>query len=137
MEQVMGYGGQLGSFEAVFSSKAVDGQPRKLWDRKTGAIDPKTAKEWEAYDIRLVLERNWPTLKPKLAGKLHVITGSLDTFYLDGAVKLLKESQAKLGSDADIEIIPDKDHSNILDPTLAERIDRGMKAAVAPVLKDR
>ncbi|WP_309378583.1 alpha/beta hydrolase-fold protein [Paludisphaera borealis] len=137
MEAVMGYGGQLGSFEAVFSPKAVDGQPRKLWDRKSGVIDPETAKTWEAYDIRLVLERNWPTLKPKLAGKLHVITGSLDTFYLDGAVKLLKESQAKLGSDADIEIIPDKDHSNILNADLAERIDHGMKAAVAPLLKDR
>jgi len=137
LEQVMGYGGQLGSFEAVFSSKAVDGQPRKLWDRRSGVVDPRTAKEWEAYDIRLVLERNWPALKPKLAGKIHVITGSLDTFYLEGAVKLLKESQEKLGSDADIEIIPDKDHGNILDAKLAERIDRGMKAAVAPVLKDQ
>jgi len=135
MEQVMGPGGQLSSFEAVFSPKAVDGQPRKLWDRKTGVIDPRTAKDWEAYDIRLVLERNWPALKPRLAGKLHVVTGSMDTFYLDGAVKLLKESQAKLGSDAEIEIIPDKDHSNILDAKLAERIDRGMKAAVAPLLK--
>jgi S-formylglutathione hydrolase FrmB len=134
MEQVMGSGGQLSSFEAVFSPKGSDGLPRKLWDRKTGAIDPETAKAWEAYDIRLVLERDWPALKPRLAGKVHVITGSLDTFYLEGAVKLLKESQAKLGSDADIEIIPDKDHSNILNAELAERIDRGMKAAVAPLL---
>ncbi len=137
LEQVLGHGGQLSSFEAVFSPKALDGQPRKLWDRKSGVIDPKTAKDWEAYDVRLVLERNWPTLKPKLAGKLHVVTGSLDTFYLEGAVKLLKESQEQLGSDADIEIIPDKDHGNILDAKLAERIGREMKAAVAPLLKDR
>ena len=33
---------------------------------------------------------NWATLGPKLAGKLHVITGELDTFYLEGAVRLLK-----------------------------------------------
>ena len=110
MDDVIGWGGQLGSFEAVFSPLDRDGRPRKLWDRATGAIDPEVAKAWEAYDIRLVLERNWPTLGPKLKGKLHVITGDLDTFYLEGAVKLLKESLAKLGSDAVVEIIPGRDH---------------------------
>lgn len=135
METVMGYGGQLESFEAVFSPKGDDGRPRKLWDRETGAIDPETAQAWEAYDIRLVLERNWPTLGPKLAGKIHVVTGSLDTFYLEGAVELLKESQSKLGSDAEIEIIADKDHSNILDAELASKIDQQMQAAVAPVVQ--
>jgi len=134
MEDVIGLGGQLGSFEAVFSPKGEDGRPVKLWDRKTGEIDPKTAKDWEAYDIRLVLEREWPKLGPKLAGKLHVVTGSLDTFYLEGAVEKLKASLETLGSDADVEIIPGKDHSNILSPELNRRLDAQMKAAVAPAL---
>ena len=134
MEDVMGPGGQLGSFEAVFSPKGPGGLPAKLWDRATGAIDPTVAKAWEAYDIRLVLERNWPALGPKLAGKLHVITGSLDTFYLEGAVEKLKASLETLGSDADVEIIEGKNHSDILDRGLAERIDRQMRAAVAPVV---
>ncbi len=86
MEDVIGDGGQLRSFEAVFSPLGADGRPRRLWDRADGAIDPEVARAWEAYDIRLVLERNWPTLGPKLAGKLHVVTGDLDTFYLEGAV---------------------------------------------------
>ena len=38
MEEYMGRGGQLGSFEAVFSPKGTDGRPRQLWDRKTGEI---------------------------------------------------------------------------------------------------
>jgi pimeloyl-ACP methyl ester carboxylesterase len=134
LEEVLGPGGQLGSFEAVFSPLDAQGQPRKLWNRSTGELDKETAKAWEAYDIRLVLERNWPAIGPKLAGKLHVITGSKDTFFLEGAVELLKESQAKLNSDAQIEIIPGRDHSNILDPDLAKRIDDGMKAAVAKSL---
>ena len=124
----MGPGGQLGSFEAVFSPLDQDGQPRKLWNRDTGAIDPEVARAWEAYDIRLILERNWPTLGPKLKGKLHVITGGMDTFYLEGAAKLLKESLAKLRSDAVVEIIPDRDHGTVLDRNLAQRIDREMKA---------
>ena len=129
MDDVIGWGGQLGSFEAVFSPLSSDGRPRKLWDRSTGRIDPEVAKAWESYDIRLVLERNWPALGPKLKGKIHVIVGGRDTFYLEGAVKLLKESLAKLGSDAVVEIIPDKDHGSVMSPELARRFDREMKAA--------
>ena len=131
MEEAMGPGGQLGSFEAVFSPVGRDGQPRKLWDRATGAIDPEVAKAWEAYDIRLVLERNWPTLGPKLGGKIHVITGGMDTFYLEGAAQLLKDSLAQLKSDAVVEIIPGRDHGTVLDVELSRRLDREMKAAVA------
>ena len=126
MEDVIGDGGQLHSFEAVFSPLGTDGHPKPLWDRKTGAIDSEVAKSWEPYDIRLVLEKNWKTLAPNLKGKLHVYTGSLDTFYLEGAVALLKDSLEKLGSDAKVEIFPDKDHGSILDAALAERIDREM-----------
>ncbi len=137
MDDVIGWGGQLGSFEAVFSPVGPDGEPRKLWDRSTGAVAPEAAKAWEAYDIRLVLERNWPTLGPKLRRKLHVITGSLDTFYLEGAVQLLKGSLSKLGSDAVVEIIPNRDHRTVLDRELAERLDREMKATVSDLYSSR
>jgi len=125
MEEVMGHGGQLSSFEAVFSARGPDGWPRKLWDRATGSIDAVVAKSWEPYDIRLVLERNWKTLAPKLAGKLHVWTGSEDTFYLEGAVARLKASLAALGSDAVVEIHPGRDHG-LRDKAIRERIDREM-----------
>jgi hypothetical protein len=134
LEQVMGDGGQLGSFEAVFSRLGPDGRFRRLWNREDGAIDPEVAKSWEAYDIRLVLERNWAERGPKLAGKIHVITGGMDTFYLEGAVKLLKESLAKRDSDAVIEIIPGRDHGSVLDAELARRLDREMHDAVASYL---
>jgi hypothetical protein len=137
MDEVIGWGGQLGSFEAVFSPLDPHGRPRQLWDRSTGAIDPAVARAWEAYDIRLVLERGWPKLGPKLQGKLRVITGNLDTFYLEGAVQLLKDSLARLGSDAIVEIIPDRDHSTVLDPALAARLDREMRAKVAEWLPAR
>jgi S-formylglutathione hydrolase FrmB len=126
METVIGHGGQLASFEAVFSPRGPDNKPRPLWDRETGAVDPVTAKAWEKYDIRLVLERNWATLAPKLKGKLHVYTGGLDTFYLEGAVVLLKASLARLGSDAQVEVIPGKDHSTLLAREMLARIAREM-----------
>jgi hypothetical protein len=126
MEEVMGHGGQLASFEGVFSDRGADGQPKRLWNRKTGAIDPEVARSWEKYDIRLVLERNWPTLGPKLKGKIHVYMGDLDSFYLEGATALLKESLAKLKSDAVVELFPGKNHGTLMDSAMRKRIAREM-----------
>jgi pimeloyl-ACP methyl ester carboxylesterase len=127
MEEVMGPGGQLYSFEAVFSPLGPDKKPLQLWDRKTGAIDLKTAEAWKKYDIGLILEENWATLGPKLAGKLHIIMGDMDTFYLEGATKLVGERLKKLKSDAVVEIVPGRDHGTILDRALSQRIDREIK----------
>lgn len=123
MEDVLGYGGQLHSFEAVFSPRGTEGQPQLLWDRKTGEIDPQVAEAWEKYDINLLLQKNWPRLKDDLAGKIHVVMGDADTFYLEGATILLKDTLAKLGSDADVLILPDRDHFNLFADGLAEKIE--------------
>jgi hypothetical protein len=122
MEEVLGPGGQLHSFEAVFSVKGDDGRPVRLWDRRSGKTNQAVAKTWEQYDIRLVLERNWSALAPKLRGKLHVIMGDRDTFYLEGATNLLKESLEKLGSDAVVEMVSGKDHFTLYTPELLRRI---------------
>ncbi len=124
MEAACGEGGQLSSFEAVFSARGPDGAPRPLFDRKTGAVDPQVAESWKHYDIRLVLEQNWESLGPCLAGKLRVFMGTEDNFYLDGAVHLLKESLERLESDAVVEIVPGRDHGSIADAALLQRIDR-------------
>jgi hypothetical protein len=126
MEVVMGHGGQLRSFEAVFSERGPDGQPRKLWDRLSGDIDPVVARGWERYNIRRVIEKNWKTLSPKLNGKLHIYMGDEDTFYLEGAVVLLQQSLKQLGSDAVVEIFPKRHHGNLVDQKLRERIAQEM-----------
>src|SRR5207248_5082780 len=73
LERVEGYyGGQMASFEAVFSPRGPDGQPLPLFDRDTGRIDPLVQKYWEDhYDITRLLQRNWSTLGPKLRGRLR------------------------------------------------------------------
>jgi hypothetical protein len=121
-------GEQLGSFEAVFSPRGPDGEPRKLWDRTTGAIDPTTAEAWKRYDIDLTLRTHWKDIAPKLQGKIHVFTGDMDTFYLEGAVRLLRADMKSLGSDAEIEIVPG-DHGSMMTPALRARLDSEMAAA--------
>lgn len=136
MEEVMGRGGQLESFEAVFSPRGKDGKPMKLWDRKTGAIDPDVAEAWEPYDISLKLKREWATLGPKLTGKVHVYMGDEDTFYLDGATRLLKRRVAKLESDVVVEMFPGKTHA-LVDAKLRERINKEMATAVGKAVPVR
>jgi pimeloyl-ACP methyl ester carboxylesterase len=129
MDDCLARGGQLRSFEAVFSPRGDDGLPRRLWNRKTGRIDPEVAQAWQQYDIRLKLQHNWPALAPKLKGRLHIITGELDTFYLEGAVKRLAGTLKELGSDAVVEIVPGKDHGSVLTADLLRRIRREMSEA--------
>lgn len=110
------FGGQFASFDAVFGPRDVDGQPMKLFDRETGEINRDVLASWKKYDIVLQLKQNWDELKDKLAGKIRIYIGTLDTFRLEGAVKLAKEELEKLGSDAEIVIIEGRNHGSILGP---------------------
>ena len=113
-EEVQGeYGGQLASFEWVWSPKGPDGRPMRLFNRVTGVLNPEVQKAWEQYDIRLILERNWARLGPKLKGKLHIVCGSDDTFHLEEAVIKLCDFLKAKQSDAVCEIVPGRDHMNL------------------------
>lgn len=85
-------GEQFDIWEAVFSPVGDDGYPKRIFDKRTGEIDHDVAKYWkEHYDLSAIMQRDWKTLGPKLAGKLHLYVGESDTFYLDRAVHLLKD----------------------------------------------
>ena len=129
------FGGQFSSFDAVFSPKGDDGRPMPLFDKETGVIDSFVAKSWEKYDMTLVMQRNWKTLGPKLAGKINVFMGTLDTFRLEGALKLFDRDVKKLGSDATIVFAEGRDHGSLFRPHpklwpdgMMTRIHREMRA---------
>jgi hypothetical protein len=85
-------GEQLDTWQAVFSTVGDDGYPKPIFNKRTGEIDHEVAKYWkEHYDLSAIMQRDWKTLGPKLAGKLHLYVGEADTFYLDRAVHLLKD----------------------------------------------
>ncbi len=130
MEDVIGDGGQLHSFEAVFSPLGSDGRPAELWDRKTGAVNPEVAKAWRAYDINQNIVQRCRSAPISLRGKIRVVTGELDTFYLEGAVALLKGTLQGLVPDAIVEIVHGRDHGTVIDAKLSERFDKAMNAAV-------
>jgi len=115
MEEALGeYGGQMRSFDWVFSPRGPDGRPAPLFDRTTGAVDPAVAAYWRRhYDIAERLKTNWPALKPDLDGKVHLIVGTADTFYLDGAAHRLEAVMKGLGARTDFRYLPDKTHFDL------------------------
>ena len=96
-EDVLGSRGrsgfQLEAWEAIYGPIGPDGYPKPLWDKQTGRIDKTVAAYMRdnGYDLREYAQRNWSTIGPKLAGKLHFFAGDMDDFYLNLAVYRFEE----------------------------------------------
>jgi hypothetical protein len=85
-------GEQLDIWSAVFGPVGKDGYFEPLFDKKTGVINRAVADYWrEHYDLLEYLKRNWATVGPKLVGKVHVYTGTMDNFFLNNSTKELEE----------------------------------------------
>jgi hypothetical protein len=104
LERALGRGGRWelsgrdwASWNAAYGPRGTDGRPVPAWDGRTGKIDQRVLDHWKRYDLKLVLETNWKTLGPKLAGgKVHVWVGESDDYYLNAAVHRLKAAAARL-----------------------------------------
>jgi len=86
-------GAQLDIWNAVYGPTDADGYPRRLFDLKTGEIDHEVALYMRdhGYDLRYYLEQNWSRIGPELVGKLHMLTGDYDDFYLAPAMYMLQD----------------------------------------------
>jgi hypothetical protein len=139
LEQALGpYGGQLASFEWVFSPKSNSGAPMKMFNRVTGDIDPAVVAYWhDHYDLAHIVETNWPQLKADLKGRIHLIVGTADTFYLDGAAHQFESVLTRLGGDPHFTYLPDRTHFDLYvvdkDPrALFDQISAEMYAVARP-----
>ncbi|MFI5459950.1 MAG: hypothetical protein ACHRXM_31405 [Isosphaerales bacterium] len=85
-------GQQWDIWEAVYSPVGPDGYPRRIWDKRTGVIDPEVATYWrDHYDLRYILERDWPKIGKQLEGKINIYVGDMDNYYLNNAVYLMED----------------------------------------------
>ena len=139
LEDVFGpEGGQLGSFDWVFSPRGANGLPLQMFDHATGDVDPDVIRYWhDHYDLTTDVQKRWAKDGPALIGKIHVYVGTADTFYLDGPVHLLDANLAKLGAHASIHFVPGRTHVDLYttgkDPlALFDEISSQMYAAARP-----
>ena len=114
LEQVLGpWGGQFGSFNWVFSPRSVSGAPEPMFDRVTGAVDPRVVQYWhDHYDLAHIVETTWAQRGALLKGRIHLFVGTADTFYLDGAAHKFEARLAKLGAEPHFTYQPGRTHFN-------------------------
>lgn len=139
LEQVLGpYGGQMSSFDWVFSPKSASGAPVPMFDRETGAVDPAVVAYWhEHWDLAQDVETHWTTRGPMLKGRIHLIVGTADTFYLNQSAKLFEVRLQKLGAEPHFTYVPGRTHFDLYgvenDPRgLFDRIGAEMYAVARP-----
>lgn len=85
-------GEQFDIWQAVYGPVGKDGYPQPIFNKETGEIDPAIVAYWkEHFDLSAIIAKNWATLGPKLAGKIHVYVGSADTYFLNDAVYYLED----------------------------------------------
>ena len=66
--------------------------PSRSSTRRPATSTTSVADYWrEHYDLEAILERDWATLGPKLAGKIHIYVGSDDTYFLNDAVYRMED----------------------------------------------
>ena len=95
-ERVMGNHGRSGEdwdcWQAVYGPAGADGYFQPVFDPATGSIDHSVAAYWKDHtDLNAYLQRRWKEIGPKLAGKIHIWTGDMDTYYLNNAVYRLED----------------------------------------------
>ena len=95
-ERAMGTNGRSGEdwdcWQAVYGPASDTGYFQPIFDPATGAIDHGVAAYWKEHtDLNAYLQRRWKEIGPKLAGKLHIWVGDMDTYYLNDAVYLLED----------------------------------------------
>lgn len=115
LEQVLGpYGGQMASFDWVFSPRDASGSPEPMFDRDTGEVDPKVIAYWRKhYDLARIVQTTWAQQGRYLTGKIHVYVGTADTFYLDGAARKLDAVLQALGAHAHITFRTGRSHFDL------------------------
>lgn len=80
-------GDQWDIWEAVYSPVGADGYPVRVFDKKTGEINPSVVAHWkENFDLTHIIQRDWPKIGEKLKGKIHLYVGDMDNYYLNNAV---------------------------------------------------
>jgi len=85
-------GQQWDIWEAVYSPVGPDGYPKPIWDKRTGVIDLEVARYWrDHYDLRYIVERDWPRIGKQLEGKINIYVGDMDNYYLNNAVYLMED----------------------------------------------
>jgi len=115
-------GQQWDSWQAVFGRPDGRGHARPWFDAATGVIDRAAVEHASRYDLVRRLRADPDRLGPIWRGRVRVVVGTADDYYLDEAVRLLADELSKLsdvpvpeGSRGYVKLVPGKTHDTIFE----------------------
>ena len=83
-------------------------------NRDTGDVDPAVVAYWhDYYDLANIVSTDWNNRGKDLKGKLHLIVGTADTFYLDGAAHKFEAVLKSLNADPHFTYIDNRTHFDL------------------------
>ena len=114
-----GSGEQWDTWEAMFSpADPVTGYPRPMFDARTGVIDHEVVEHWSKFDITRMVTQDWKTFGPIVTGRVRLVVGSKDSFFLERAVGRFTEKTRSLPGwdhgDGYVRIVEGADHGTVL-----------------------
>ncbi len=135
-------GQQWDAWEAMWSPRdEASGLPKPMFDSISGAIDPEVVAQWrEHYDISELVRKEWDHFAPIVHGKVRLLCGEFDNYYLDRAVRRFKQMIEDIADDRGsdpwpgpgyVEIVLYGSHGNLDDlvtPRVHEEIRAHLKA---------
>ncbi len=131
MERVLGpardSGEQWDAWSAMWS--ALDPRtklPKPMFDDVAGTIDRGTVTaDWSQFDVGRLLREDTDRVAPILRTRVRLLCGDRDNFYLDGAVRLLRDDLARIAAaraaagkplpdgPGYVELVPGEDHRTL------------------------
>ncbi|MFZ9689043.1 MAG: alpha/beta hydrolase-fold protein [Phycisphaerales bacterium] len=103
-------GEQWDAWSAMWSPiDSLTGDPRRLVDAATGAIDPVVVEAWSTFDIARRLREDPARYLPLWRDRVHLVCGDRDNFFLERAVERVRVTLAELpgaGAPADAATMP-------------------------------
>jgi len=124
LEDFLGDGGQMQSFEAAFGLPDKKGRPRQLFDRQSGKISKEVVKSWEAYDLGKVLVKKFSKSKSLIEGKIHLYAGADDNFFLNRPVEIFIKKAATQQIKISGELIKGANHWSIWNEGFTKRVQQ-------------
>lgn len=123
-EEVLGpdntSGQQWDSWMAVFGPKNAAGNPAALFDPRTGLMDKTIAEQFRRFDLGHLLRTEPAKYAPLFRGRVRLLVGDQDSFYLNEAVELLRKDldavpAEQRGPDGPgyVRVLPGYDHGSI------------------------
>ncbi len=132
MDRIAGWGEQMYSFDATFSPKGPDGEPRRLFDWHTGAVDPQVASPYASFDLSRLVSAADQKTKDLLADKIRIFVAADDDFGLDRPVRAFQKAAAATGLRTDIRFLESGGHavwSDEVRKAIHEDMDKKIAAA--------